>query len=280
MAPLLGGGTGGAPGQAPLLFSVLAWARKEFERLVGITTPAVAVTTTSLVQSPNLLVNPGAELGDPSLSGFSAVTIPGWTLTGTPTVIKYGASRTLWPIGTSFPMPNLPSFLGFPKAKSGPADGGNQFFGGGDIATGTLTQTVDLRGAATDIDKGAVPYDFSGWFGGYLSDQSGASAKVTFLDGNKTFLGSAELSRVGAWERWFQTGFKQRSTTGSLPTGTRYAQVVVTLEDRQWAVFGFPALLGGVDFDYNNSFADNIAFSIGANLPAPPPPTPPVSTVG
>jgi hypothetical protein len=195
-------------------------------------------------------------------------------------VIKYGATRTLWPIGTSFPMPNLPSFLGFPKAKSGPADGGNQFFGGGDIATGTLTQTVDLRGAATDIDKGAVPYDFSGWFGGYLSDQSGASAKVTFLDGNKTFLGSAELSRVGAWERWFQTGFKQRSTTGSLPTGTRYAQVVVTLEDRQWAVVGFPALLGGVDFDYNNSFADNIAFSIGANLPAPPPPTPPVSTVG
>jgi glycosylphosphatidylinositol transamidase (GPIT) subunit GPI8 len=26
--------------------------------------------------SPNLLVNPGAELGDPSLSGYSGVTIP------------------------------------------------------------------------------------------------------------------------------------------------------------------------------------------------------------
>ena len=81
------------------------------------------------------MVNPGAELGDPSLSGFSAVTIPGWTLTGTPTVIEYGTPRNLWPIGTSFKMPDLPSFLGFPKAGSGPADGGNQFFGGGVAAT-------------------------------------------------------------------------------------------------------------------------------------------------
>lgn len=280
LAPLLGGGTGGAPGQAPLLFSVLAWARKEFERLVGITTPAAAITTTGQVQSPNLLANPGAEIGDPSLSGFSAVTIPGWTLTGTPTVIKYGAPRTLWPIGTSFPMPDLPSFLGFPKAASGPPDGGNKFFGGGDVATGTLTQTVDLRAASADIDQGAVPYNLSGWLGGYLSDTSGASVKVDFLDQNQTYLGSGKIGRVGALERWFQTGFKQRSTTGTLPIGTRYAQVVVTLEDRQWAVIGFPALLGGVDFDYNNAFADNIGFTIGATLPAPPAPTPPVSTVG
>ncbi|MBU3750839.1 MAG: phosphoesterase [Mycobacterium sp.] len=279
LAPLLGGGTGGAPGQAPLLFSVLAWARKEFERLVGIT-PAAAVTATSQTLSPNLLVNPGAELGDPSLSGYSAVSIPGWTLTGTPTVIKYGASRTLWPIGVSFPMPNLPSFLGYPKAKSGPPDGGNQFFGGGDVATGTLTQTVDLRAAAADIDKGAVPFNLSAWLGGYLSDPSGASVKVDFLDGNKTYLGSANIARVGPLQRFFQTGFKERSTTGTLPTGTRYAQVALTLEDRHWVTFGFPMLLGGVDFDYNYAFADNLGFTIGANLPAPPAPTPPVSTVG
>jgi hypothetical protein len=279
LAPLLGGGTGGAPNQAPMLFSVLAWARKEFERLIGVVPPA-AVTTTGQVQSPNLLVNPGAELGDPSLSGYSAVTIPGWTLTGTPTVIQYGAPRNAWPIGTSFPMPNLPSFLGYPKAESGPADGGNQFFGGGDVATGTLTQTVDLRGAAGDIDLGSTTYNLSGWLGGYLSDPSGASVKVDFLDANKTYLGSAELDRVGPLERWFQTGFKQRSTEGTLPVGTRFAQVAVTLEDRNWVTFGIPWLLGGVDFDYNYAFADNIAFTVGATLPAPPAPTPPVSTVG
>ena len=279
LATLLGGGTGGAPGQAPLLFGVLAWARKEFERLIGVS-PTAAVTTTSQLQSPNLLVNPGAELGDPSLSGYSAVSIPGWTLTGTPTVIKYGTPRNAWPIGTSFPMPDLPSFLGFPKAKSGPADGGNQFFGGGDVATGTLTQTVDLRAAAGEIDGGTVSYNLSGWLGGYLSDPSGASVKVDFLDGNKTYLGSAAIGRVSALERWFQTGLKHRATTGTLPAGTRYAQVVVTLEDRNWVTFGVPWLAGGADFDYNSAFADNIAFTVGADLPAPPAPTPPVSTVG
>jgi len=239
-----------------------------------------AAQTALVTESPNLLVNPGAEFGDPSLSGYSAVTIPGWTLTGTPTVIQYGAPRNLWPIGTSFPMPNLPSFLGFPQVGSGPADGGNQFFGGGDVATGTLTQTVDLRGAAADIDQGTTPFNFSAWLGGYLFDSSGSSVKVTFLDDNKTYLGSAELSRVGALERWFQTGFKQRSTAGTLPIGTRYAQVVLTLEDRNFVTFGIPWLLGGVDFDYNNAFADNISFTIGTDLPAPPDPTPPVSAVG
>ncbi|MDA0252791.1 MAG: hypothetical protein O3A42_17900, partial [Actinobacteria bacterium] len=235
---------------------------------------------TSLATSPNLLVNPGAELGDPSLSGFSAVTIPGWTLTGTPTVIEYGTPRNLWPIGTSFKMPDLPSFLSFPKAKSGPADGGNQFFGGGDIATGTLTQTVDLRGAATEIDQGATTYNLSAWLGGFLFDRSGSSVKVSFLDENQTYLGDAKLNRVGPLERWFQTGFKQRSTAGTLPTGTRYAQVVVTLEDRNFVTLGIPWLLGGVDFDYNNAYADNISFTIGADLPAPPDPSPPVSAVG
>ena len=45
-------------------------------------------------------MNPGAEVGDPSLSGYAAVTIPGWTLTGTPTVIKYGTERR-FPVPTA-----------------------------------------------------------------------------------------------------------------------------------------------------------------------------------
>ncbi len=241
---------------------------------------AAAPTANAAVTSANLLVNPGAEIGDPSISGYSAVTIPGWTLTGTPTVIEYGAPRNLWPIGTSFPMPNLPSFLGYPKAKSGPADGGNQFFGGGDVATATLTQTVDLRAVSSDIDSGLTTFNLSGWLGGYLFDKSAASVKVDFLDANKTYLGTAGLRPVGPLQRLFQTGFKQRSTSGELPIGTRYAQVAVTLDDREFVTLGIPWLLGGVDFAYNYAFADNIAFSVGAALPAPPDPAPPVSEVG
>jgi len=275
-----------SPAAAPLLLTTAAWTRREARGAVARNT-AATLTAASLLQtpdvleqSPNLLVNPGAEFGDPSLSGFSAVTMPGWTVTGTPTVIKYGTPRSLWPIGTSFPMPNLPSFLGFPTANSGPPDGGNQFFGGGDVTTGTLTQTVDLRGAADEIDQGSTTYNLSGWLGGFIFDPSGSSVEVDFLDANKTYLGSAKLNRVGALDRWFQTGFKQRSTAGTLPVGTRYAEVVVNLEDRRPLTFGIPFLFGGVDFDYNNAYADNISFSISADLPAPPAPTPPVSTVG
>src|SRR6201988_418880 len=118
------------------------------------------------IESPNLLVNPGAEAGDPSLSGYSSVSIPGWTVTGTPTVIKYGTLRRLpWPLGS--PGPTLPAALGFPRAQNGPPDGAVQFFGGGNVATATLTQTVNLSGAAPQIDTGTVPYRLSGWLGGF-----------------------------------------------------------------------------------------------------------------
>jgi hypothetical protein len=263
---------GDAPTQAPLLWTVMAWARRESRGSVSRTAPVAALITTSQVTSPNLLVNPGAEVGDPSLSGFSSVTVPGWAVTGTPTVIKYGTPRNFWPVGLSFKMPDLPSFMSFPKAKSGPDDGGAQFFGGGDVATGSLTQIVDLSGAAVDIDTGTVTYNLSGWLGGYLLDPSAASVKVSFLDSNKTYLGSAKIGPVGALERWLQTGFKERQTSGVLPEGTRYAQVSLTLDDRNPVVLGFAA-------DYNSAFADNISFTIGADLPAPPPPTPPVSAV-
>jgi len=272
LAPLLGNGTGGAPGQAPLLFSVLAWARKEFERVTGVTLPA-AVTTTAQTQSPNLLVNPGAELSTPSGSGFSAVSMPGWTVTGTPTVIAYGTPRVIMPLGLSFALPTLPSIWSFPSAKNGATDGGNQFFGGGNVADSTLSQTVDLRAAGASIDGGNVSYNLGGWLGGYSFDPSAATVKVTFLDANKTYLGTGQIGPVTAWDRLFAINLLERSTTGVLPTGTRYAQVDVSFDDQNPVKYGFAA-------DYNDAFADNISFTVGAVLPAPPAPTPVMSKVG
>src|SRR5262249_31206803 len=154
--------TGPSPTQAPMLWAVLAFARREFETFFDVGPAAVA---TSLVTSPNLLLNPGAEVGDPSLSAYSSVTVPGWMATGTPTVIEYGTLRRLpWPLPLSVESlllqaagPALPAFLGFPS--TAPPDGGAQFFGGGPVATSTLTQTVDLSDSAlqTEIDTGTVP---------------------------------------------------------------------------------------------------------------------------
>ena len=229
--------------------------------------PARAVDPAPMM-STNLLVNPGAEFGDPSLSGYSSVTVPGWTVTGTPTVIKYGTARRLpWPLGS--PGPTLPALLGFPRSQNGPPDGAVQFFGGGNVATSTLTQTVDLSGAAGQIDHGAVPYTLSGWLGGFLEDPSEASVTVAFLAADQSPLGAGKIGPVTVLDRRLKTELLARETTGTIPAGTRSARVVVTLKDCN-PVIG----------NYNNAYADNISLTVGAPLPPPPPPTPPASKVG
>jgi hypothetical protein len=252
------------PPEAPTLWTLLAWVRREFESFFNV---APAAVTTSLVQSPNLLVNPGAELGDPSLSGYSSVTVPGWTVTGTPTVIEYGTPRRLpWPLGT--PGPTLPAFLGFPSSVCAPVGSGAQFFGGGNVATSSLTQTVDLRAAANDIDTGAVPYTLSGALGGFVIDPSATSVSVEFLGADQSVLGTGRLTPVTVLDRWLQTVLLERETSGLIPVGARRARVLVTFTDCN----PFPG-------NYNNAYADDLSFTIGANLPAPPPPTPPEPNV-
>ena len=258
-----------APVQEPVLWTLLAFVRREIEQTLDPTpTASVQQVSAVAVESPNLLVNPGAELGDPSLSGYSSVTVPGWTVTGTPTVIEYGTQRRFpWPLGS--PGPTFPAFLGFPSSACAPPDSGAQFFGGGPVATSTLTQAVDLRAAATDIDAGTVPYDLSADLGGFTIDPSAASVTVDFLDAKGVTIGTGGIRPVTALDRWFQTGLLERETAGTIPVGTRSARVVVTLNDCN-------PVLG----NYNNAYADNLSLTVGAAQMAPAPLTPPVSTVG
>jgi hypothetical protein len=132
-----------------------------------------------------------------------------------------------------------------------------------------MGQTVDLSGAAAQIDTGTVPYTLSGWLGGFLADPSEASVTVQFLAANQSSLDVARIGPVGVVERGFKTALVQRSHSGLIPAGTRSAVVVVTFKDCNPA----PS-------HYNNAYADNLSFTVGAALPAPPPPTPPGSKVG
>ncbi|UCZ58616.1 alkaline phosphatase family protein [Mycolicibacterium phocaicum] len=262
LRPLVSTLPSNVPANSPALWTVLAWVRRQIE--TNLLPPHVVSAWN--VTSPNLLTNPGAEFGDPSLSGGSTVSIPGWTVTGTPTVIPYGTKRQL-PLGLPTPGPTLPAIFNFPSDRPTPGD--TQFFGGGNVATSTLTQTVDLSGAAASIDAGTMPFKLSGFLGGAMIDPSAASIKVTFFDATGTQLGVGKVAPVGPLERWFQTGLLERSTEGTIPVSTRTAQVVVTLKDSN-------PFTGG----YNNAFADDLSFTVGAALPTPPPPTPPKSTVG
>ncbi|ORW28120.1 hypothetical protein AWB91_02635, partial [Mycobacterium paraense] len=217
-----------------------------------------------LPMSPNLLVNPGFEIADPSGSGYSGVTIPGWTVSGTPTIIAYGTPRG-YP--GPFSIPDLPGFLGFPGAA--PPGGGSNFGGGGPVATSTMSQIVDLSAAAGKINTGTTPYTLSGMLGGYLGDPSAASLNVTFLNSSGAVLGTGTTTSVTSLDRLGITGFQGRDVSGTIPVGTTKAVVTATFADHN-------PVLG----NYNNAFADNLSFTVGDPNLTQPTLTVPTSNVG
>ncbi len=210
--------------------------------------------------SQNLLVNPSFETADPSGSGYSGVTIPGWSETGTPTVIEYGTPRG-YPSPFSFEFPKLGGFLGFPQ--HAPQGAGDYFAGGGPVATSTISQTVDLNGAA------GTPFNLSADLGGQGLDPSSATVQVNFLDGNGDVLGTDSLNPVTVWDRLGITGFEPRDISGTVPEGTTSAQVTTIFTDKD------PVLT-----NYNGAYADNESFTVGDPSLTAAPLTPPTSDVG
>ena len=207
--------------------------------------------------SGNLLVNPGFETADPSGSGYSGVTIPGWTETGTPTVISYGTQGG-YPFAFSTP---FPKFFDFPQ--DAPAGGGDNFAGGGPVATSTISQTVDLTGAA------GTPFTLSADLGGQGLDPSYASEQITFLGAHGDVRGTDSLNPVTVWDRLGLTGFEQRDIAGTVPDGTTSAQVTTTFTDKDW-------VLG----NYNGAYADNESLIVGDPSLTAAPLTAPTSDVG
>src|SRR5277367_3734055 len=207
--------------------------------------------------SENLLVNPSFETADPSGSGYSGVTIPGWTETGTPTVIAYGTQGG-YPFAFGTP---LPKFFDFPQTPLSGA--GDNFAGGGPVATSTISQTVDLTGAA------GTPFNLSADLGGQGWDPSDASVQVTFLDAHGDVLGTDSLNPVTMWDRLGFTGFEDRDISGTVPDGTTSAQVTTTFTDND-------TFLG----NYNGSYADNESFTVGDPSLTAAPLTLPTSDVG
>ena len=207
--------------------------------------------------SENLLVNPSFETADPSESGYSGVTIPGWTETGTPTVIAYGTQGG-YPFAFGSP---LPKFFDFPQ--TAPPGGGDNFAGGGPVGTSTISQTVDLNGAA------GTPFELSADLGGQGWDPSDATVEVTFLDAHGDVLGTDSLNPVTVWDRLGLTGFEERDITGTVPEGTTSADVTTTFDDQDM-------FLG----NYNGAYADNESFTVGDPSLTAAPLTPPTSDVG
>lgn len=196
--------------------------------IVGVNS-AQAVTFGS-----NLIVNGDAEsdLGRNDGTAIGAVT--GWTTTGQFTVITYAN-------------PN-----GYPtNADPGPASRGNNFFGGGFASPSTASQLITLSPGFTEIDAGNVSFDLSGFLGGFGSQNDNATLSAIFRDAGGTGLGTFSIGPVLAADRGNLTGLLERSTSGTVPIGTRNILVTVNM-----------LLTGGSS---NDGYADNLSLVLNNN---------------
>lgn len=169
----------------------------------------LSLVLTSLIGS-NIVVNPGAELGRSSTTGFDVFEIPGWSTTPNFTVARYGGE-------------GLPSF-----SDAGPASRGTALFAGGpDTSFSTAEQTIDVSAARRLIDTGIVRFALSGFLGGFVNQEDAARVVVEFHS-PEGVLAEAPIGPVTAADRGDATGLLERSTEGAVPAGTRW--VVVRIE--------------------------------------------------
>jgi hypothetical protein len=177
----------------------------------------------------NLILNGDAESGSGSASGNDVLTnIPGWTPTGNFTVVQYGAP--------SFPSATSPGPL---------ARGQNFFAGGPDNSSSSASQVIDLSPGASSIDAGGVTCSLSGYLGGYASQEDNAVLTATFQDVHGSRLGTASIGPVTAADRGDTTGLLARSTSSTVPVGTRRVDLVLQMTR--------------TDGSYNDGYADDLS---------------------
>lgn len=184
----------------------------------------------SVTLGANLLVNPGAEANIGVSDKAHIVAPAGWTNNGAATAVKYGATG------------------GFPTAQSpGPASRGNNFFAGGPTAgSDDLFQNVNLTSIASSIDAGKITFSLSGFLGGINNQADDASVFVNFHDGSGAFISQVNIGPVSAAQRGNVTSLLFRSLTGTIPEGTRSAQVQIHFDYNAGT--------------YNDAYADNLSF--------------------
>lgn len=232
-------------GRTALLATAAALALLSGVLSVTAARPAHAATT-----SGNLLVDAGAEsAAQCSSDGLDDMTMPGWTIvSGDANAVCYGAS-------------------GYPDANTpGSPTRGKQFFAGGATGNSDLAQTVDVSSAASAIDAGGVPFNLSGWLGGYAGQNDRVGMNATFLNASGASVGTASIAPVTSTDRGSVTKFLQRSATGTLPAGTRSIKVDL--------VFTWTA------GDTTDGYADDVSLTVGANVATPALTAPPSSVPG
>jgi hypothetical protein len=204
------------------------WVRR-FALVVALAC-CIPVPVVAQVFGPNLIVNGNAETGPGSPDGTTlpVPNAPGWALTGNFTVVQYNAPG-------GFPLSTDP----------GPPTRGANYFAGGNNASSSAAQTINVAAGAAAIDAGTATYSLSGWLGGFSSQDDNATLTVTFRNAGATAIGSATIGPVTATDRGSATGMLLRNAAGAVPVGTRTIDVVLQLTR--------------VSGTYNDGYADELS---------------------
>lgn len=198
-----------------------------------------------VIPQGNLVQNPGAE--DSPGAAVSIVQKPvGWTTTGNLSAWQYALRESDWPT----------------QAFAATIGGGKNFFAGGPgdnsgkQTTHTATQSIDVEGAATEIDSGQVGATLTAFIGGYTVSQDLATVTARFLNDAGAQLGSVRVGPVSVEDRKRLTVLLERTAQANVPASTRSVSVVITVTaDGNGA---------------HHAFIDNISLTLGKAIVARP----------
>jgi len=176
----------------------------------------------------NLVVNGDAEHAAPSAKPEGDLGVAGWRDLGSVSTLGYAQHK-------DFPTFETP----------GPPQRGRSFFFGGSAGESRIEQRIDLSAAAKEIDAWAVPFEFSAWLGGFAAQRDIAWCDLRWLDERGGELGSERLAAATAEDRAAafggnaSTGFLFRRVGGSVPPGSRVAEVILRFERSEGACDGY-----------------------------------------
>jgi hypothetical protein len=195
------------------------------------------------IPAGNQIRNPDAETGAGSndSSTQSPSPIPEWTTSPNFTEHLYDPQGS-----TDFPDTD----------DSAAINGGKQMFAGGpstngDNTTETAAQDVDVSGAAAEIDAGGVSATLAADLGGFSAQEDNATITATFLNAGGQDVGHLTIGPVTATDRGSQTSLLARTTSGTVPVGTRKVHVLITATKTEG--------------DYNDGYIDNVSLTFAAS---------------
>ncbi len=177
---------------------------------VALLVAAPLAATPGAIPGGNLVQNPGAE--DSPGSDVPTVVKPvGWATTGKFSTWAYPAAEGDWPT----------------RAFAATIGGGKNFFAGGPgdnsgkQTTHTASQTIDVSGAATEVDAGQVGATLTAFIGGYTAAEDLATVTARFLSAAGAQLASVRVGPVTRDDRKLKTVLLKRIAQANIPPNTR-----------------------------------------------------------